>query len=554
MMKEVLERKRAQLGADHFETLESMVLLARFHESRGEANEAIALLEEVLAATERDAALGLGTDEARLSRLAARAGDNYHGTGYATLARLLVSRNPKRGLEVAELAKARTLGEALGTSVREARLPRERQEELRAIRRELARAEDRLYEAAPGSAAQLTQLAERARLKAKLAAKLPPPRASPGMPLSAIPEGAVFLSYLVSTDGIIVFAARRDGSVRAFDLGSAAGLAASVDAWRRMQASADPASERIWRVSPGHFAFSISQPGADATRARSVDEVTQALSRRALAPIESAIGTARQVIVSPDGPLAFLPFDALLFKGRALLYSTRVSHVPSLATLSFLTARVTGIAEQRGRKEFLGIAIASHEGGSAATRWSALPSAEIEAREIAATFGAGRSRLLLGAAATEAALSALDASGELKHYRYVHVATHAFLSGRDPRLSAVVLADGSVSAARWSAFRFRSDLVVLSACETGLGEVRTAEGVLGLPYAMMASGSRAALLSVWRVADEGARQFMGRFYARLRKGVDPSAALRETKLEFARSKGPWSAPRHWAPYVLYGAS
>jgi CHAT domain-containing protein len=380
--------------------------------------------------------------------------------------------------------------------------------------------------------------------------------------LQAIPEGAVFVSYLVSDDRIVALVARRNGAVQGFDLGEGRFLAPTVDAWRRMQASADPASERIWKMGPGQYAFSISRPSANAARVASTGEITEALSQALLAPLAAAIAGARQVIVSPDGPLAFMPYDALLLKGRPLVETVTVSHAPSLTALGLLTARVTAPTQARAGKEFLGIGIASHGApGSGGMAWKPLPGAEGEVRDLAATFGADRSVVLAGSAATESALAKLDASGELMRFRYVHVATHAYLSGRDPRLSAVVLApdpasgsSGLVSAARWTTFRFRSDLIVLSACETGLGEVRAAEGVVGLPYAMMASGSRAALLSVWRVADEGAREFMGRFYARLRKGAGPAAALRETKLEFARSKGPWSAPRHWAPYVLYGAS
>jgi CHAT domain-containing protein len=288
-------------------------------------------------------------------------------------------------------------------------------------------------------------------------------------------------------------------------------------------------------------------------RVRNLGDIGRRLSARLLDPIAPQLAAARAWTISPDGPIAFLPFESLLFAGREVNETRSVSYAASLASIAAMPARVTTGA----RSDFLGVGINRFAGDSA--RWVELPRAEREVEAIAALFPV--SRTLLGAQATESSLRQLADSGELRRFRLVHFATHAYLSQRGATVSGIVLADtkpgtseGIITAAEWPTYRVQSDLVVLSACDTGLGNLVAGEGVVGLPTAILAAGSRAVILTLWSVADESAADFMPRFYKRLKAGKSPAEALRETKLEFARSKGPWSSPRHWAPYVLYGAS
>ena len=153
-----------------------------------------------------------------------------------------------------------------------------------------------------------------------------------------------------------------------------------------------------------------------------------------------------------------------------------------------------------------------------------------------------------------------DRRGTLARHRYVLMSAHGFLSTEAPSLSAVVLgqrdltpeADGYVTAAEWTSYTLRSDLIVLSACETGVGRVIEGEGVAGLPYALFVAGNRNALLTLWPVADRSTALFVSRFFGHLRSGLSQSAALTRTKREFA-SKGAYAAPFHWSPFVLWGA-
>jgi CHAT domain-containing protein len=111
--------------------------------------------------------------------------------------------------------------------------------------------------------------------------------------------------------------------------------------------------------------------------------------------------------------------------------------------------------------------------------------------------------------------------------------------------------DGYVTAGEWPGYDLRSDLVVLSACDTGLGKVVQGEGVMGLSYALYVAGNRNTLLSLWPVVDESTAEFMTAFFTKLKTGMAQSEALNRTKREFIAGSR-FARPVFWAPFVLYG--
>ena len=126
-------------------------------------------------------------------------------------------------------------------------------------------------------------------------------------------------------------------------------------------------------------------------------------------------------------------------------------------------------------------------------------------------------------------------------------------------LSALVLSqrnnppdvDGYVTAAEWPLYDIRSDLTVLSACDTGVGKTQAGESVMGLPYALFVAGNKNTLLSLWPVDDDATAEFMSRFFAKLKAGQTQPDALSATKREFV-AHPQWSQPKFWAAFVLYG--
>jgi hypothetical protein len=163
-----------------------------------------------------------------------------------------------------------------------------------------------------------------------------------------------------------------------------------------------------------------------------------------------------------------------------------------------------------------------------------------------------------GLAASEGNLQKFNASGSLKDYRYLLFSAHGYLA-QNPAQSALVLSqkgnpegiDGYVSASEWPLYDIRSDLTVLSACDTGVGSTKSGEGVMGLPYALFVAGNKNTLLTLWPVDDAATAEFMSRFFTKLKAGTPQPEALTQTKREFMKHPQ-WSAPRYWAAFVLYG--
>jgi CHAT domain-containing protein len=95
-------------------------------------------------------------------------------------------------------------------------------------------------------------------------------------------------------------------------------------------------------------------------------------------------------------------------------------------------------------------------------------------------------------------------------------------------------------------------LLVLSACDTGIGEIAPGEGVYGLRRAAVIAGAESQLVSLWKVNDLATRDLMAGYYQRLGKGENRSRALRNTQVEMLRSRQ-WSHPYYWASFIPIGA-
>ncbi|APV49168.1 hypothetical protein BWI17_05425 [Betaproteobacteria bacterium GR16-43] len=539
---------RTRFGEGHALALESMAMLANMLATSGKADRAEALLAEFVEINERLLREGVATSTANRGRLVQGVRDRPNMAGYRTYVRLLAVRDPTRALEIAELTKARSLAETLAR-------PQADNPTVKAARIRFARADERVAAVDIGSAPYMKAVADRTKAEEDLRKAIGPTMRRPAVDVRAtlkrvLMPGTAFVDFIVSGDRVTAITSNNQAKVTARDLGTIAGLADLVEAFRRATTSPDPASERMWIFPDGSIRWSLSQPQG-ATRLTDLDAIGKKLSARLLDPLTPDIGNAKTWIISPDGPLAFLPFEALRIGKQLVLETKNVVYTPSLSSLAIMPARVT----TGPRWDFLGVGVSNFGKSSP---WRDLPEAEAEVNAIGELFPV--SRVLIGAQATEERFRTLDTAGELRRYRYVHFATHAFLSDRGTSLSGVVLAgagttggDGIITAAEWPTYRLDSDLVVLSACDTGLGRLVAGEGVVGLPSAFLTAGTRAVVLTLWSVADSSAAEFMPRFYKRLKAGRAPAEALRETKLELARSKGPWSSPRHWAPYVLYGA-
>jgi CHAT domain-containing protein len=98
-----------------------------------------------------------------------------------------------------------------------------------------------------------------------------------------------------------------------------------------------------------------------------------------------------------------------------------------------------------------------------------------------------------------------------------------------------------------------ADMVVLSACRTGLGKKVKGEGLIGLTRAFMYAGAKRVVASLWKVDDEATAELMKRFYQHMFKGRMPAAsALNRARIEIMQAREQWRAPYYWAGFILQG--
>jgi CHAT domain-containing protein len=191
-----------------------------------------------------------------------------------------------------------------------------------------------------------------------------------------------------------------------------------------------------------------------------------------------------------------------------------------------------------------------------------LPGTRAEADQIAALVPGAASLRAVDFAASRT----LATSEELSRYRIVHFATHALINTTHPELSGIVLSlvdeqgrpqDGFLPAHEIYNLKLSAELVVLSACQTGLGKELRGEGLVGMTQSFFYAGAPRVMVSLWAQQDRATAVLMSRFYQRLLnrpkfpQSLTPAAALRAAQLEMWRS-GRWPSPYFWAGFTLQG--
>lgn len=234
------------------------------------------------------------------------------------------------------------------------------------------------------------------------------------------------------------------------------------------------------------------------------------------------------LFVVPSGDFFFLPWGALPEIGPTVV----------LPTGGWITRTAPDVAGG-------GVSIIGDPSFGGA--YPQLPGARAEALALGDLFGAGA---LIGDAATLASLRESIRGGA----RVLHIASHGVFDARAPLRSAIMLSDGKAAAPLTAAEIYAdppsADLVVLSACETGMGEAVAGDDFLGLTRGFYLGGARAVMNSLWPVSDEGTRHFMETFHAAARSGDLAGAWL--AAVEDSKARG--FPPSVHAAFVLGGAA
>ncbi len=351
-------------------------------------------------------------------------------------------------------------------------------------------------------------------------------------------------------------------------------------------------------VADANRGLSLSGP-APADTAGFVS-ASNSVYKTVLEPAAAAIGDKRLLIVA-DGALNYIPFEVLLKSGDAgdfaslnyLVKTNEIIYAPSASVVGFIkqqrgqptsrkmliiadpvfnsndaraqkaatpaaSAEVRGLGIQSALSDVVGpTAPAASTGPMVGLPLARLTGTRTEAEQISqlAKTSGGQADVWLDLDANEDNLVSRDISS----YRIIHVATHGLLNAERPQFTGVVLSlvgnkngDGFLRTDEVFNLRLGSPLVVLSACETGLGKEKRGEGVMGLTRAFMYAGAPTVGVSLWSVADKSTADLMTDFYRRLLAGESStSGALRAAQLSMIETKK-YSAPFYWAPFVLVG--
>jgi CHAT domain-containing protein/tetratricopeptide (TPR) repeat protein len=392
--------------------------------------------------------------------------------------------------------------------------------EIEAIQRELARA-DEAYES----------LLWKAQGGASAAQDLQPLRLAEAQ--RELGRGRVLLEYLLGPRESFLFAVTAE-RLRIYRLPAAAALERDVAVLRAAVARGPSrAALSNFVVAARKLYLSLVQPAA------------------------ALLASGREIIVAPDGILHYLPFEVLLSKPPAageldvsrlpyLVRARALSYAPSMSVLATL--------ERDGRRTPPRTAALLAYGDVAES--PRLPYSRLEVDRVAKLFPAATVRT--GASATETRLK-LDLAQS--NHTVLHFAVHGVPHKSRPRLSGLVLRrpaageeeDGLLQAYEIVGLRVNARLVVLSACDTGLGKEVPGEGLAGLGQAFFHAGASAVAVSLWKVEDASTADLMVKFYQRLRAPAGLAEALRQAKLE-QLGEGRHAHPYFWAGFTLVGRS
>jgi len=285
----------------------------------------------------------------------------------------------------------------------------------------------------------------------------------------------------------------------------------------------------------------LAQMKAAPLLASAWQEPAQALYDWLIAPVQKHLPSAGPVAparlgIIPHDLLHYFPFGLLHNGENVLLDDYALFYAPSVSSLRF-------IFDKRHSQAGTLLAFANPEAPGQAYLSYALEEAQI----VAALY---ETRPLVGSAASEGRFQA-----EAGKYGLIHIAAHGEYNPHSPLFSAILLQPDDNEDGRLETHEVfdldlpQTDLVVLSACQTHLGELSGGDELVGLERAFIRAGSPSLLTTLWSVDDAATAELMGWFYTHLRAGVSKAEALRLAQLQTQKE---YPEPYYWAGFVLVG--
>jgi len=548
--------------------------LAEAQRALGQKEEALASYREALAALEQARALSIPTEISRAGIVASRQ------QVFAGAIELLLSLGrAEEAFEVAESYHARAFLDVLAeagldsmTELNPAQQAEEDKlfEQISSIQKELWQAqvaaaeEERLKRqlAEAENALEVFRLEQRRADPRYARVKAPPPLSHHRIAAEVLDAETALIEYVLGDKQSFAWVVFQN-KVSAVMLPSSKELTAAVTAYRTASSS------------------KVSSPAAAQAIAK-LKAQNQQLYQKLFQPLEPHLQSAQKLIIVPDGALAYLPFETLAGEPKRaattapyLIERFAISYAPSASALAALRAlRQNTAAESKGIIAFGDPVYAKSDLGETVTSTSSgkgqigqadhsfdfrqLPYTRNEVNGIAALFPTADRRVFLGAAAREQNVKA----EQLSQYRYLHFATHALIDEEYPARSGIILStptdakeDGALQMGEVMRLKLNADLVTLSACRTGLGQLFKGEGMIGLTRSFLYAGAESVVVSLWNVNDIATATLMKAFYKNLKQGMPKDEALRQAKLELIHGQQQaWRHPYYWAAFVMVGDS
>jgi tetratricopeptide (TPR) repeat protein len=374
---------------------------------------------------------------------------------------------------------------------------------------------------------------------------------------AALAPDEVALVYCLTGTELLLFAVR-DDELAVHRLGEPNGIRRNVRRVRRYLRQPDPGFVR-------GLAIETAPPGDDATAGRVFGWLAGELHHQLWAPAAPQLEGAARVIIVPDGFLHYLPFEILVDgEGGYVAEQVVTSYAPSLTALQLLRAAPAPAArpatlfavadpafETEGREGSGETAAALRN--QRGVHLAPLPGTRDEVDNIRQTMT--EAQVLTGRDATERAVTTALDSGR---HRYIHLATHGLVPDDLSWLSqpALVLSladldaedDGLLDLGEIADLSLEADVVVLSACQTAIGDEVRGEGLIGLTRAFMTAGSPRVVASLWSVPDDATAELMTEFYRQLQQQDAADALATARRATMANHPHPY----HWAGFVITG--
>jgi CHAT domain-containing protein/Tfp pilus assembly protein PilF len=362
-----------------------------------------------------------------------------------------------------------------------------------------------------------------------------------------------------------------------------------------------PKRQQIDKAAKNLYDNYLKNPGYQGVSPEETAKAANELSQLILKPVADKLGQKRLVIVG-DEALQYIPFAALTTSTKSadgsdyqyfdsaqykpLVVNHEIISLPSASTIAILRKqtigrtkapktlailadpvfsandeRVTGkssnVANNNIDQQLEESALKRSTRNIKRSEIQRLPGTEKEAQEILKLVSPSENIQAFGFDANYNWAT----NDQLSQYKILHFATHGFLDSTEPELSGIVLSlidkqgksqRGFLRLADIFNLNFPAELVVLSACETGLGEEVKGEGLVGLTRGLMYAGAARVVVSLWNVDDEATSLLMSQFYSQmLQQGKTPAAALRAAQLKMW-SQEQWRNPYSWSAFTLLG--